>query len=93
MGNGRGYTKQTERETRPGNGGSVCRRIQSAAGRYVTAWRLRKHRWPKGMRASRPHGVTKPQGRWMRPPGSASMPYQGYVTMTYNTGAVVKVPL
>ena len=81
-----------ERETRPGRGGSVCKRMRRNAKRFVCAWHVRRHRWPKGFRTPpRKHGTPGPQGHMGRPPGSGSMPYNGYF-LAGNAVGTVKVP-
>lgn len=45
-----------DRQYEPGHGGSVCKRIRRTRARFVVAWNLKRHRWPKGMRNTRARG-------------------------------------
>ena len=49
-------TADVLRQYPPGRGGSVCKRIRRTALRYVTAWCLKRKRWPKHWNKMRKHG-------------------------------------
>ena len=68
---------KTVQETRPGRGGSLCKRIRRTAARFVVAWEVRRKRWPKGWELkTRKHGPSPRHGGMPRKPGALPQGYQ-----------------